>query len=239
MLGKRDSTHDKHTTNRKVASPARVIPLVAPFLLFLIACVFVSAVIIQNTLFKSLAWQTLVNEDKVVIDTEAVNRTMARYDSFTQSADGTIPRDEFPGIRWGEKWATLTFNTQLYGESGIKHEVFQGDADDILNNGVGHFFFSSFPGLGEKIVLSGHVMTDFYVIEEMQVGDTVTINASYGDYVYRVDDIVIFDVENPSVVVDLSEEEQLVLYTCYPRGYAYRPQRIALVCSKVSGADFR
>lgn len=236
-----NSTRTKHRTNRKDAAPVKVLLNVAPFLLFLVACVFVSAFLLQTFLFNSAEWQYIVSEDKVVIDSEAVSRTMAKYDNIASKEDGTYSIDDFPGIAWGEKWATLTFNTELYGENETEHEVFQGDMDDILSNGVGHFFFSHFPGQGGLVVLSGHVMTDFYVIEEMKVGQTITLNTSYGEYVYRINDIVIFEYNDASLILDkpVDYEEQLVVYTCYPRGYAYRSQRIGLVCEKISGVDFR
>ena len=94
-------------------------------------------------------------------------------------------------------------------------------------------------GEGGKIVLSAHCNKAFYCLEDMQLGYTVRMHTVYGEYAYEVSDIFLFNMDDNHVVLDKTDSEQLLLYTCYPRGLGFRRQRLAVVCKKVSGADFK
>ena len=152
--------------------------------------------------------------------------------------ENTVSIDEFPALRWGDKWATMAVD-ELPDAKINGAPVYVGDTNEILKKGVGKYFGSRFCGEGGKIVLDAHCTREFYCLEDMQVGYTVRMHTVYGEYVYRVDDIIFFTNEDEHVVLDETAEEQLLLYTCYPRGITYRRQRIGIVCSKVSGVDFR
>lgn len=149
-----------------------------------------------------------------------------------------FPMSEFPGFKWGECWATISVDELPEARiNGAK--VYVGDTNDILNRGIGKYYGSMYPGQGGKIVLDAHVNIIFYCLEDMKIGDTVRLHTVYGEYVYRVDEIFLFDDSDEYIVTDKSDKEELLLYTCYPRDLAYRRQRIGIRCSKVSGADFR
>lgn len=148
------------------------------------------------------------------------------------------PLSSLPVMRWGDKWATMSVD-QLPDASIQDAPVYVGDDDPTLKKGVGKYFGSRFCGEGGKIVLSAHCNKQFYCLEDMQVGYTVRMHTIYGEYVYRVDEIFLFDADDNYVVTDQSASEELLLYTCYPRGLGYRRQRLGLRCSKVSGVDFR
>lgn len=148
------------------------------------------------------------------------------------------PLSDLPVMTWGDRWATLSVD-ELPDASINDAPVYVGDSTDILKKGVGKYYGSRFCGEGGKIVLDAHVTQAFYCLEDMQVGYTVRVHTVYGEYVYRVDEIFLFNSNDTEVVMEPSEKEQLLLYTCYPRSLSYRRQRIGIVCSKVSGADFR
>ncbi len=152
--------------------------------------------------------------------------------------ENTVPLSEFPVLRWGDKWATMSLD-ELPDAKINGAPVYVGDTNEILKKGVGKYFGSRFCGEGGKIVLDAHCTREFYCLEDIQIGYTVRMHTVYGEYVYRVDDIIFFTNEDEHVVLDETDEEQLLFYTCYPRGITYRRQRIGIVCSKVSGVDFR
>lgn len=160
-----------------------------------------------------------------------------QVDTITFDAN-TAPLSEFPVLTWGDQWATLSID-ELPDASFNGAKVYVGDDESILKKGVGKYYGSNFCGEGGKIVMSAHCNMAFYCLEDVEVGYTVRVHTVYGEYVYRVDEIFIFESDDNYVVLDPSEEEQLLLYTCYPRGLGYRRQRIGLRCSKVSGVDFR
>ncbi len=150
----------------------------------------------------------------------------------------TAPLSSLPIMRWGDKWATMSVD-ELPDASINDAPVYVGDDDANLKRGVGKYYGSAFCGEGGKIVLSAHCNKQFYCLEDMQVGYTVRMHTVYGEYVYRVDEIFLFETTDDHIVTEQTEQEQLLLYTCYPRGLGYRRQRIGLRCSKVSGVDFR
>ncbi len=152
--------------------------------------------------------------------------------------ENTVPLSEFPILQWGDKWATMSLD-ELPDAKINGAPVYVGDTNEILKKGVGKYFGSRFCGEGGKIVLDAHCTREFYCLEDVKIGYTVRMHTVYGEYVYRVDNIIFFTNEDEHVVLDETAEEQLLLYTCYPRGITYRRQRIGIVCSKVSGVDFR
>ncbi len=150
----------------------------------------------------------------------------------------TVPLSDFPVLKWGDRWATMSVD-ELPDASINDAPVYVGDNETILKKGAGKYFGSRFCGEGGKIVISAHCNMAFYCLEDMEVGYTVRMHTVYGEYVYKVDEIFLFESDDNYVVLDPSEQEELLLYTCYPRGLGYRRQRIGIRCSKVSGVDFR
>ena len=145
---------------------------------------------------------------------------------------------EFPPISYGEQYAKMTIpSANLYDEP-----IYFGDSEDILLKGIGHFSGSRFPGQRGNCVMSAHVMGIFRYLEDVSIGATVQVDTKYGDYVYEVYDQTVFEAEDPSLLFPTDGTERLTLYTCYPFNYtgtAPRPQRIALLCKKISGKDWK
>ena len=146
---------------------------------------------------------------------------------------------EFPAIALGEQWATITIESAEVWEVPVYH----GDYDENLWKGIGHYSNSRFPGQHGKVVLSGHVgIYEFFQrLETMSIGDTVTLNTIYGDYVYKVTDTVIFHQSEKSLLLPEAEDtgDKLICYTCYPfNTTSVRTQRFAIICDLVSGKDW-
>lgn len=150
-----------------------------------------------------------------------------------------IPEDEdqFPVIPYLSQWATL--NVEGWEKKDIK--VFFGDTKEILKKGAGMLLNSRFCGQGGKIVLSAHVTTDFHELEVTPIGTRVTVDTVYGQYVYEVTDTLIFHYQNAKPLSPDDSEEVLFMYTCYPRknGYQFKTERMALICKKVEGKDWK
>ncbi len=146
------------------------------------------------------------------------------------------PVEEFPRIDYESQWATL--NVEGWSRRDIP--VYFGDSDEILSRGVGMWFGSRFCGQGGKTVLSGHVMTDFFEIEDTQIGDVVSMDTVYGRYEYEVKDKIVFGYRDSSLITSPTDTETVMMYTCYPRenGLEFKEERIALICEKISGKDY-
>ena len=65
-------------------------------------------------------------------------------------------------------------------------------------------------------MLAGHNTTHFKPLQNVEVGDIFTFTTSYGIYQYEVTNTRIADHEDGSAYNLLLEEEQLIMYTCYP-----------------------
>lgn len=110
---------------------------------------------------------------------------------------------------------------QQYGELTcerlqLKAPVYFGDNNDILRVGAGQYIGSFLPGYGRVIMLCAHNTTFFKPLQNVQTGDVFEFNTNYGIYQYQVTGTKIADHEDTSAYDLMKEEEQLIMYTCYP-----------------------
>ena len=105
--------------------------------------------------------------------------------------------------------------------------VYYGDSLDILKKGVGHSSGSYFPGEGGSIVFMGHnAKKTFRRFSELEVGDTITVKATYGTYSYKIYDMKIIKETDLDALPLQKEKEILMVYTCYPfNNIGYATQR--------------
>ncbi len=191
--------------------------LFLPFLLSVVAIGCLSVFLFQTYVLSSGSLRLMLN---------GVSAT-------TVTMPATPSSESFPKIPYESWWATL--NVEGWARRDIP--VFFGDNNAILRKGAGMWINSRFCGQGGKTVLSAHVTSHFYEMEETEVGDVVTLDTVYGHYTYRVEKQVIFHYQDSSLLLPEDGEDTLIMYTCYPRenGYQFKTQRLALVCRKISG----
>ncbi len=100
---------------------------------------------------------------------------------------------------------------------GMDTNVFYDDSDEALSRGgVGQYYGSRIPGYGTPILICGHNNGVFNALQHVTVGDVVKITTNYGIYEYKVREIAIKKASDESAVNLQKEEEELILYTCYP-----------------------
>jgi sortase A len=132
--------------------------------------------------------------------------------------------------RYGEKFADL-----VIAKASINVPVFHGDSEELLLKGAGHFNGSRFPGEGSNVVLAGHRNSVFNGLKNVVKGDTITLNTTYGKYVYKITEIKITKGTDNSIVQPL-DSEKLTLYTCYPFDYiGNAPNRYVVISDLVEG----
>lgn len=112
---------------------------------------------------------------------------------------------------------------QLYGKVKIERlqlnvPLYFGDTEEILREGAGQFMGSVYPGEVGTTLIGGHNVDDFGKLGAAQVGDEITLQTTYGNYTYRINQL---DVRNKKdKVIDemicQREDRRLILYTCYP-----------------------
>ncbi|HPQ46801.1 MAG TPA: class D sortase [Clostridia bacterium] len=139
--------------------------------------------------------------------------------------DSADDRPIIPFFYVGDKIGVLSIPA-----ADILVDVFQGDRENELRLGAGHYTGSYLPGQGNNILIAGHRTTYFRNFEYVEVGDEITFTTTYGAYDYYVKEIKIIEGSDNSVARE-TESEQLTLYTCYPFIYfGNAPNRYVLIC---------
>ncbi|AQS52656.1 hypothetical protein BW727_100248 [Jeotgalibaca dankookensis] len=103
--------------------------------------------------------------------------------------------------------------------------IMEGSDDDAMRNGAGHVESTAFPGQREQIIFSGHRETVFRDFGELEIGDQLFVEMTYGRFAYEIKAFEIVDSEDTSVIKKMGEEV-LVVSTCYPFNvFEAAPQR--------------
>ncbi len=98
---------------------------------------------------------------------------------------------------------------------GIASHITFGDAPYLLEDNIGHYTPSAFPGEGEVIIYSGHNNDEHLKnLEQINLSDQIIVNASYGQFIYEVAEVKIIGDRDWHLLT--GDDEVLILYTCYP-----------------------
>jgi sortase A len=97
--------------------------------------------------------------------------------------------------------------------------IVEGTDDDALQQGVGHYTGSVYPGQKDQILLSGHRDTVFTGLDKLQNGDTIIVKMQHGTFTYVVVGTEIVDEGDTTVIRSTAPDEMLTLTTCYPFRY--------------------
>lgn len=140
----------------------------------------------------------------------------------------TTAQGEFPSF--GEEFGKI-----IIDKIGVVAPIYQGDIEEILSEGTGHFYGSALPGEGSNVVISAHRNTQFVRLGELTPGDQITLDTTGGKFVYEMVDSVIFPDYDEQYILPTSEEV-LTLLTCYPFDYiGAAPDRYIVRCRLISG----
>jgi len=135
---------------------------------------------------------------------------------------------------YGDIWATLKIP-----DISLELPIYHGDTLDLLRYGVGHYAGSYFPSEGSSIVLAGHSDRGFFMrIPELKIGQKITIEATYGTFVYQVIDAKIIRETDTASLPIQKEKELLMMYTCYPvNSLGHKTERY-VVYAELVGATY-
>ncbi len=136
----------------------------------------------------------------------------------------------------GSKYATLEIPS-----INLKLPVYYGDTKKILRYGVGHYIGSYFPGENGTIIYAAHNDPGYFnKLDKVNVGDIVTINASYGTFKYQVYDTKVVKETNIAAFDVNHDGEVLLMYTCWPinRSVFGRKTQRYLVYAKKIGDNY-
>lgn len=108
------------------------------------------------------------------------------------------------------------FGELIIDDCQIKADLYFGDSWYVLGNGVGIYNGSAIPGYGRTILIAGHNNTYFNGLKYAEEGQIVKIRTNYGNYQYEITGTKITDDQDRSAYNLNKNEENLIMYTCYP-----------------------
>jgi sortase A len=99
--------------------------------------------------------------------------------------------------------------------------VVQGTDEESLKKGPGHYPDTADPwDATGRVGIAGHRTTylhPFYNLDQLQVGDEITLRTEYGTFTYSVSQVFVVASTGSGVVLTQTPEPTLVLTTCNPR----------------------
>lgn len=174
--------------------------------------------------------KTIVNAIDIV--------TLDNTPSFSNDADSDVPKIVQPkeGAKIvvpsvGDLYANLTINS-----ANITGSVYYGDSEDLLRKGIGTYTGTYIPGQRRTILMAAHNNAEFHNLGKVKPGDIIDITTSYGQYQYEITSSRVALATDTTAYDLTKEEENIILYTCYPFDtLGLTPQRYFVYGKYVSG----
>ena len=184
----------------------------------------------------TMQYNSLLNINGAIVDDSGVQ--VLREPSISNSS---VEETEETGNRQivNEPGIGICYGKIQCERIGLKCDLYFGDNNEQLNLGAGTYPGSWIPGCGGTTLIAGHNQTDFNSLQHVEVGDEFVITANYGTYTYRVSEYTIVKETDAEACRLDSEEEQVVLYTCYPfyKISGRRTERFFVYLEKISGPE--
>lgn len=114
--------------------------------------------------------------------------------------------------------------------------IAEGDDDDTLGVSIGHLPDTPLPWHMGNSVVAAHRDTQFRALEGIRIGDRMRLRTPRGEFAYVVDDLIIVEPNDLSVLKP-SRQRMITLITCYPFRYVgHAPQRFIVSAIEESAA---
>ena len=188
-----------------------ILPIVFCIIIYLVCGLVVmpsaSSYIAMSNMFFSDKERTFENEHRNIFvpveDTSEVPQNSDKPDTVSISSF-TFPSYEDQ------------FGELVIDDCEIRADLYFGDSWYVLGNGVGIYNGSAIPGYGKTVLIAGHNNTYFNGLKHAKEGQIVKIRTNYGNYKYEITGIKITDNQDRSAYDLNKNEENLIMYTCYP-----------------------
>jgi len=135
----------------------------------------------------------------------------------------------------GDRYGQLNISGTI-----VNAPVYWNDSARELNNGIGTYTGAWLPGYGRTVMMTGHNNTFFNNTNKIKVGATITLQTHYGTYEYEVTSTEVKHMDDASAYDLTKNEENLILYTCYPFDYiGVSEERFFIYAKLISGATVK
>ena len=188
----------------------------ATILNVIVALIFIAIILFTvNFVFGAKIEETVSLASKISIDIKADKEDIKPIEISDKGVIKNYPN-------YGTKYADIQIP-----KIDVDLPVYFGDTLEILKKGVGHSTGSYFPGEGGSIVYMGHNSKKvFRRFSELQIGDEITVKATYGTYKYKIYDMKLVKETDIDQIPIQDKKEILMVYTCYPfNNIGYATQR--------------
>lgn len=188
----------------------------ATILNVIVALIFIAIILFTvNFVFGAKIEETVSLASKISIDIKADKEDIKPIEISDKGVIKNYPK-------YGTKYADIQIP-----KIDVDLPVYFGDTLEILKKGVGHSTGSYFPGEGGSIVYMGHNSKKvFRRFSELQIGDEITVKATYGTYKYKIYDMKLVKETDIDQIPIQDKKEILMVYTCYPfNNIGYATQR--------------
>lgn len=154
----------------------------------------------------------------LLTDTPNFETTKQSFTAVDNKSVATNANNELPSSK-----IDYPVGGQLYGKVKIEKlqlnvPLYFGDTEEILREGAGQFMGSVYPGELGTTLIGGHNVDDLGKLGAAQVGDEITLQTTYGNYVYRINRLDVRDKKDKEIndMIYQRNDRRLILYTCYP-----------------------
>lgn len=203
-----------------------------PVLFFLTATVILYILILP---FKDTA-TLLVNAVTVTNKEEMAQKSIFNED---KAKDITPINDKIPSSQVEYPTLGTEYGAVVVNKHNIESKLIYGDSLDDLRTGIGHFNGSVFPGEPGTTLIGGHNTADLAILDQVEVGEMISIKTSYETYEYEVKEKKVLKYNDQQAIESLyekSDNNQLILYTCYPISMiGLTEDRLFVYAERVSG----
>lgn len=149
--------------------------------------------------------------------------------------EGYFDSSTIDKIKIGDTYGTIEIEAV-----DIVVPLLYGATPKCLYHGAGQRPQSGMPGFHRPTMIGGHTIPFFQNLGHIEAGDNITITTHYGKFTYEVTHTNVI-LANDTSAYDLTKnEEQLILFTCYPLdGIGEKEERLLVYADKVKGPEAR
>lgn len=206
-------------------SSRRLLHIITPFIVcFLCLGIFVVAMVKPYDKLKVYINLAFMDDLKITPDGNT-NGLVIRENEIKEDFSGeTNETGEIIRPKFGELYAMIKSDA-----FELDVPVYWGSDSQLFEKGACQSTGSVLIGEDGNTVISAHESTFFSELSTLAVGDVITLNTNYGQFTYKVKELIEFNKDDNKYVVP-SEETKLTLYTCKKDILGSPDGRIGVIC---------
>lgn len=203
----------------------KALHIITPFILcFLCLGIFIVAMIKPYDKIKVYLNLAFMDDLKINPDGNTSGLVIRENEIKEDFSGETNENGEIIRPKFGELYAMIKSD-----KFDFDVPVYWGSDSQLFERGACQSTSSVLLGEDGNIVISAHEDTFFEKLNTLAVGDVVTLNTNYGQFTYKVKELIEFQKEDNKYVVP-SEESKLTLYTCKKDILGSPDGRIGVIC---------